>query len=304
MRYSVLFILILSLSLFAQTLYFSPYGDLALTIYDPFVTTKPSHPNEIGSFKALGSNSLLQIVSVQLNQSTDLLVFSKLIGMQLVGMEEEYNGIAKIDDLQVFFRKFSLSVSDTSVRGFQVIFLKYQKGYVMTYYAQEEDYLKYLVPAILSMCSVKTTSNKNMYLSENFGYSLNLAKPFEALETDAGEIGSFVAIDGDKAGYVQIAKEKLPENLEPEQYAQFVEKNSLVRLSDYKELSRGMNMVQGNEFFWRIFEFSSQGTSYRSLQAHIVFEKAAYTLTYMSKTESFEKFILPAIYMIFSFKKI
>lgn len=303
MRYSVLFILILSLSLFAQILYFSPYGDLALTIYDPFVTTQPSHPNEIGSFKVLANNALLQILSVQLNQSTDLLVFAKLIGMQLVGMEEEHNGLVTIGDLEIFFRRFSLTLSGAKIEGFQTIFLRYQKGYVVTYYAPESDYYRYLIPSLLTMCSVKTATAKQLYLNEEYGYALSLVKPFEALKPDKGEIGSFVSIEEDKVGYLQVVQEQLQKAMKPEEYAQFVEKNSLTNLSNYRQLAEGVNLVQGNDLFWRIFEFSSQGISYRSLQIHSIIGEDAYTLTYMSKAESFEKFILPATYMIFSFKK-
>lgn len=105
MKLSVVLLILFALSLFGQTLYFSPNGDLALTIYDPFITVKPTNPNEIGLFKILTSNSLLQILSVNLTQSTDLLTFSKLIGIQLVGAEEGAIGLTQVDNLQLFFQK-------------------------------------------------------------------------------------------------------------------------------------------------------------------------------------------------------
>lgn len=296
-------ITIFSLSLFSQTLYFSPNGDLALTVYDPFIMVKPTNPNEIGLFRVLTSNSILQILSVNLTQSTDLVTFSKLIGIQLVGAEETATGLTKIDDLQIFYRRFSLNISGTKSEAFQIVFIKFQRGYVMTYYSTQEDFHKYLVPALLSMSSVKTASIKQEYLNEEFRYSVNLIEPFEAIKPTQGEIGSFIALQDDKAGYIQIVREELTKKMGTQEYAKSVEKNSLVNLSDYKEFSNGKNLVQGEEFYWRIFQFSSKGTLYKCLQSHVLLDNDAFTLTYMTKLEDFDQFILPAIYTVFSFKQ-
>jgi len=303
MKLSVVLWILFALSLFGQTLYFSPNGDLALTIYDPFITVKPTNPNEIGLFKILTSNSLLQILSVNLTQSTDLLTFSKLIGIQLVGAEEGAIGLTQVDNLQLFFRRFSLDLSGTKSEAFQVIFVRFQKGYVMTYYSTEEDFHRYLVSALLSMSSVKTASIQQEYLNEQYEYSVSLVKPFEVIQPTEGEIGSFIALQDTKAGYIQVVKEELSRKLSAQEYAKLVEKNSLVNLSEYKELSNGKNLVQGNEFHWRIFQFSSKGFSYRCLQAYVLLDNIAYTLTYMAKTQEFDQFIFPAIYTVFSFKK-
>lgn len=303
MRLLVVLVVIFSLSLFAQTLYFSPNGDLALTVYDPFITVKPTNPNEIGVFKVLTSNSILQILSVSLPQSTDLITFSKLIGMQLVAAEETANGLVKIDELQVFYRKFSLSASNVKSEAFQIVFVKFQRGFVMTYYSTQEDFHKYLVPALLSMSSIKIASIKQEYLNEKFRYSVNLIEPFEAIEPVQDEIGSFIAIEGSKVGYIQIVSEELPKKLNIEEYAKSVEKNSLANLSDYRELSKGKNLVQGEQFYWRIFQFSSNKVPYKCLQAHILLSNSAFTLTYMAKVEDFDQFIFPAVYTIFSFRQ-
>lgn len=303
MRLLVVLMVIFSLSLFAQTLYFSPNGDLALTIYDPFIMVKPTNPNEIGVFKVLTSNSILQILSVNIPQSTDLMTFSKLIGMQLVGAEEIASGLVKIDDLQVFYRRFSLSISDAKSEAFQVIFVKFQRGYILTYYSTQEDFYKYLIPALLSMSSIKTASIKQEYLNEEFRYSVNLIEPFEILQPAQGEIGSFIALEDAKAGYIQIVSEKLSKKLDTQEYAKLVEKNSLVNLSDYRELSNGKNMIQGEEFYWRIFRFSSNKAFYKCLQVHILSNNMAFSLTYMAKTEDFDQFIFAAVCTIFSFRQ-
>ncbi len=296
-------ITIFSLSLFSQTLYFSPNGDLALTVYDPFIMVKPTNPNEIGSFRVLTSNSVLQVLSVNLTQSTDLVTFSKLIGIQLVGAEETAAGLTKIDDLQIFYRRFSLNISGTKSEAFQIIFIKFQRGYVMTYYSTQEDFHKYLVPALLSMSSVKTASIKQEYLNEEFRYSVNLIEPFEVIKPIQGEIGSFIAVQDNKAGYIQIVREELTKKMDTQEYAKSVEKNSLINLSDYKEFSNGKNLVQGEEFYWRIFQFSSKGTFYKCLQSHVLLGNDAFTLTYMAKLEDFDQFILPAVCVVFSFKQ-
>ncbi len=303
MRLLTVLMVLFSLSLFSQILYFSPNGDLALTVYDPFVMVKPVNPNEIGLFKVIASSSVLQILSVNLAQSTDLITFSKLIGMQFVGSEESAAGFVMIDDLNAFFRRFSLNLSGTKSEAFQLIFIRFQKGYVMTYYSTQEDFYRYLVPALLSMGSVKTTFVEQEYLNEEFRYSVNLIKPFQAIKPVQGEIGSFIALEDAKAGYIQIVKEELSRKLDVKEYAQLVKKNSLTNLSDYVELSSGTNLIQANEFYWRIFQFSSKGFSYRCLQTYILLNNTAFTLTYMAKMEDFDQFIFPAVCTIFSFRQ-
>lgn len=173
----------------------------------------------------------------------------------------------------------------------------------MTYYSTEEDFHRYLVPALLSMSSVKTASVQQEYLNEQYKYSVSLVKPFEVIQPTEGEIGSFIALQDTKAGYIQVVKEELSRKLSAQEYAKLVEKNSLVNLSEYKELSNGKNLIQGNEFYWRIFQFSSKGFSYRCLQTYVLLDNIAYTLTYMAKTQEFDQFVFPAIYTVFSFKK-
>lgn len=293
-----LFFAFLVTALFAQTLYISPAMDLALSVYEPFYIVEPMRPGEIGLFKVAGASSTIQIVSFEVAPTVSL--EQVFLATRQALMKERSFGAVRIANLNCLFRWFSIE-TDRTVQSFQLIFLRAGKAYVLSYFAFEEEFHEYLIPALLTACSLKGTVWFN-YVSEKYGYKINVHQPFEPTQSGEGEIGSFVALQDKKAGYIQIVQEKLPRSMKVVEYAEFVEKNTLEKLDGYRSLSSGENLVEGNEFFWRIFTFAQSGTVLKALQAHAVFDNTAITLTYLATEQNFEQFLPAAVATVFSFK--
>lgn len=293
-----LFFAFLATVLFAQTLYISPAMDLALSVYEPFYTVEPMRPGEIGLFRVAGASSTIQIVSFEIAPTVTL--EQVFLATRQDFMKERSFGAMRIANLNCLFRWFSIE-TDIVVQSFQLIFLRAGKAYVLSYFAPEEEFHKYLIPALLTVCSLKGPVWFN-YVSEKYGYRMNVHQPFEPAQSEEGEIGSFVALQDKKAGYIQIVQEKLPRRMKVAEYAEFVEKNTLEKLNGYRSLSSGQNLVEGNEFFWRIFTFAQSGTVLKALQTHTVFDDVAITLTYLATEQSFEQFLPAAVATMFSFK--
>ncbi|WP_448522415.1 hypothetical protein [Pseudothermotoga sp.] len=297
-RLGLLFLLFAA-SIFAQLLYISPAMDLALSVYEPFFISQPQRPGEIGLFRVMNAPSTIQIVSfeVGLNVTLDQLALS----MKQAAMKERSTGRIKIANLDCFFRWFSIETSGRIVQSFQLIFLRLGRAYVSSYFAPEEEFYTYLVPALLTVQSLKGPTWFN-HVDEKHGYKLMLYEPFQPVEVGEGEIGSFAAVDEEKVGYIQIVQEKLPKRMKVDEYANLVQMNTLLKLNQYKLFSSGQNLVQGNDFFWRIFSFVQNEANLKALQVHAVFDEVAITLTYLSSEENFEQFLPAAIGTIFSFK--
>ncbi|MEN3008776.1 hypothetical protein [Pseudothermotoga sp.] len=295
----ILFVLFAT-TIFCQTLYISPAMDLALSVYEPFVIVQTSRPGEIGLFKLPTGASTIQIVSFTVSATTTL--NELIVATKQPAMKERSAGSIKIVGIDCFFRWFSIDISGKSVQSFQLMFLRYNKAYLASYLAPEEEFYRYMIPALLTLCSIKGSTFFN-YVDEKHSYRLVLHEPFSPAKIEQGEIGSFVAVDGEKIGYIQIVQEKLPKRMKVNEYADLVEKNTLSKLKDYRSFSFGRNMVEGNEFFWRIFSFVNEGTTLSALQLHLIVDEFAITLTYLSKIDSFERFLPAAVGTMFSFKK-
>lgn len=297
-RLGLLFLLFTA-SIFAQLLYISPAMDLALSVYEPFFISQPQRPGEIGLFRVMNAASKIQIISFEVgpNVTLDQLVLST----KQAAMKERSTGRIKITNLDCFFRWFSIETSDRIVQSFQLIFLRSGRAYVSSYFAPEEEFYTYLVPALLTVQSLKGPTWFN-HVDEKHGYKLMLYEPFQPAEVEEGEIGSFIALDQAKVGYIQIVQEKLPKRMKVDEYANLVEKNTLSKLNQYKLFSSRKNLVEGNEFFWRIFSFTQNQMNFKALQAHLVVDQVAITLTYLSSEENFEQFLPAAIGTIFSFR--
>lgn len=295
----ILFVLFAT-TIFCQTLYISPAMDLALSVYEPFITIQPSRPGEIGLFKVPTTTSTIQIVSFTVSATTTL--NELIVATKQPTMKERSVGFMKIVGIDCFFRWFSIDISGKSVQSFQLVFLRHNKAYVASYFAPEEEFYRYAIPALLTLCSIKGSTFFN-YVDEKHSYRLVLYEPFTPAKIEQGEIGSFVAVDGEKIGYIQIVQEKLPKRMKVNEYADLVEKNTLSKLKDYRSLSFGQNTVEGNEFFWKVFSFADGGTTLSALQLHLIADEFAVTLTYLSKKDSFERFLPAAVGTMFSFKK-
>lgn len=293
-----LFILLGSCAL-SQMLYISPAMDLALSVYEPFHISEPTRPGEIGLFRVANAASTIQIVSFEVGANVTLEALAVSTKQQT--MNERTTGFVKIANVNCFYRWFSVQVSDKLVQAFQLMFLRFNKAYVMSYFAPEEEFHKYLVPALLTICSLKGQTRFNC-ADEKYGYKMMIYEPFKPAEVGEGEIGAFAAVYGAKVGYVQIVQEKLPRKMKVVEYAQLVEKNTLSKLEQCRILSSGQNLVEGNEFFWRIFSFTSDKAILKALQAHLVLNDLAITLTYLSSEQNFEQFLVPALATIFSFR--
>ena len=296
-RLGLLFLLFAS-SIFAQLLYISPAMDLALSVYEPFFISQPQRPGEIGLFRVMNAASTIQIISFEVgpNVTLDQLVLST----KQAAMKERSTGRIKITNLDCFFRWFSIETSDRIVQSFQLIFLRSGRAYVSSYFAPEEEFYTYLVPALLTVQSLKGPTWFN-HVDEKHGYKLMVYEPFQPVEIEEGEIGSFAAVDEEKVGYIQIVQEKLPKRMKVDEYADLVERNTLLKLNQYKLFASGQNLVQGNDFFWRIFSFVQNETNLKALQVHVVFDEVAITLTYLSSEQGFEQFLPAAVATIFSF---
>jgi hypothetical protein len=299
-RCLVIFYLLFVLSLFSQTLYFSPKGDLALTVYDPFVVMEVTNINEIGLFRIPESSCTLQVLSVQLSKPGDLRDLVELI--KIPSASESSIGLFKLDDLDIFVRKISIITPQISTAGLQVIFTRERRVYIMTYYASEKEFFEHIVPALLTMTSIKTNSLKQRYVNNEYGYSIYLAEPFKIVKTTRGEIGSFLAVKEKRVGYIQITKEQPGRSVNLLEYAELVQQNSLENLAGYNLLASGVNLVEGFDFFWRLFQFDSKGSFYRCLQVYTNYGQFFYTLTYMAEADDFDQFIVPAVRTVFSFK--
>ncbi len=297
-RLGLLFLLFAA-SIFAQLLYISPAMDLALSVYEPFFVSQPQRPGEIGLFRVMNAASTIQIISFEVGPAVTLDQLA--VSTKQAAMKERNTGRIKIANLDCFFRWFSIETSGRIVQSFQLIFLRSAKAYVLTYFAPEEEFYTHLVPALLTVQSLKGPTWFN-HVDEKHGYKLIVYEPFQAAEADEGEIGSFIALDGAKVGYIQIVQEKLSRNMKAEEYADLVEKNTLLKLNQYKLFSSRQNLVEGNEFFWRIFSFTQNQMNFKALQAHLVMDQVAVTLTYLSSEENFEQFLPAAVGTIFSFK--
>jgi hypothetical protein len=297
-RLGLLFLLF-AVNIFAQLLYISPAMDLALSVYEPFFVSQPIRPGEIGLFRVMNAASTIQIISFEVgpNMSLDQLALST----KQAAMNERITGRIKIVNIDCFFRWFSIEASGRIVQSFQLIFLRSGRAYVSSYFAPEEEFYTYLVPALLTVQSLKGPTWFN-HVDEKHGYKLTVYEPFLPSELEEGEIGSFIALDGTKVGYIQIVQEKLPRRMKVDEYADLVEKNTLLKLNQYKLLSSRQNLVEGNEFFWRIFSFTQNQMNFKALQAHLVVDQVAITLTYLSSEENFEQFLPAAVGTIFSFK--
>ncbi len=297
-------IFLMNIFLFGQSIYFSPGLDLVLTVYDPFFEMKPTKPNEIGLFQVPNKTSILQIVSFSMPGFNDSASVGKLIGMQLVGAEELATASFWLGNQDLFYRRFSVSLSEKKSEGAQIVFLRGGKGYVLTYHSSSEEFWQHLIPAMLTMTSLKLGEKPDVYLNTDHNYTVKLMGPFVAVKPSQGEIGAFATVVDDKRGYVQIAKESLPRLMKVSEYSETVEKNTLTKLKNYRSISAGSNYVEGMDFAWRIFEFERQGIQYRCIQAYAVVEKNAHTMSYIAKYSDFEYFLPAAIYMMFSFKPI
>lgn len=299
MRLVQVLLMLFATTVFCQTLYISPAMDLALSVYEPFLVFQPSRPGEIGLFRVPTAASTIQIVSFTVSATTTL--NDIIAATKQPTMKERSVGFIKITGLDCFFRWFSIDVSGKTVQSFQLMFLRNNKAYVVSYFAPEEEFYQYLVPALLTVTSLKGAVFFN-YVDEKYSYRLVLHSPFMPVEVEHGEIGSFAAVDGEKVGYIQIVQEKLPKRMKACEYAEFVEKNTLSKLKNYRSLSFGQNMVEGNEFFWRIFSSTDGGKNISVLQLHLIVDETAITLTYLSTADSFEKFLPAAVASMFSFK--
>ncbi len=299
MRLVQILLVLFATTIFCQTLYISPAMDLALNVYEPFLVFQPSRPGEIGLFKVPTAASTIQIVSFAVSATTTL--NDLVAATRQPSMRERNVGFIKIVGLDCFFRWFSIDVSGKTVQSFQLMFLRSNKAYVASYFAPEEEFYQYLVPALLTITSIKGSVFFN-YVDEKYSYRLILHQPFVPAQLEQGEMGSFVAVDGEKIGYIQIVQEKLPRRMRASEYADFVERNTLLKLRDYRALSFGQNMVEGDEFFWRLFSFTDGEKNLSALQLHLIVDESAITLTYLSTTDSFEKFLPAAVASMFSFK--
>jgi len=296
--FSFVFVLFAA-SIFAQLLYISPAMDLALSVYEPFFISQPARPGEIGLFRVMNKASTIQIMSFEVGP--DVTLEQLALSTKQEAMNERSSGKIKIANLDCFFRWFSIQASDRIVQVFQLIFLRFNKAYVLSYFAPEEEFYTHLVPALLTVQSLKGQTVFN-YVDEKHAYKLMVCEPFTTVQAEEGEIGSFAAVDGAKVGYIQIVQEKLPKRMKVGEYANLVEKNTLLKLSQYRLFASGQNLVQGNDFFWRIFSFVQNEANLKALQVHVVFDEVAITLTYLSNEQSFEQFLPAAVATIFSFR--
>lgn len=294
--------LITSAFLLAQTIYFSPALDLVLTVYSPFFEMRPSRPNEIGLFQVPGKSSTLQVVSISASGFNDLNSFAKLLGAQLIGAEELAVMNFWLGSQEFFYRRFSISSQKSE--GIQMIFLRSGKGYILTYYSSFEEFWQHLVPALLTMTSLRISEKPQVYLNTDHNYTVKLMGPFVAVTPARGEIGAFATHVEGKRGYVQIVKENLPRKISLEEYSNLVERNTLMKLAGYKLFSTGVNYVEGIDYAWRIFEFERTNEKYRCIQAYTIVETVAYTITYIAKEQDFDFFLPAAVYIAFSFKPI
>ncbi|MBC7122380.1 MAG: hypothetical protein H5T94_03960 [Pseudothermotoga sp.] len=286
-------------SIFAQLLYISPAMDLALSVYEPFFISQPARPGEIGLFRVMNASAVIQIISFEVAPAVTLDQLA--VSTKQAAMNERSSGMIKIANLDCFFRWFSIETSGRIVQSFQLIFLRLGRAYVSSYFAPEEEFYTYLVPALLTVQSLKGATWFN-HVDERHGYKLMVYEPFKPAEVEEGEIGSFIALDEGKVGYIQIVQEKLPRPMKVNEYADLVERNTLSKLNQYKLFSSRQNLVEGNEFFWRIFSFAQNQMNLKALQAHLVTDQVAITLTYLSSEENFEQFLPAAVGTIFSFK--
>ncbi len=302
MKVFVIVLLAINLCLVGQTIYFSPGLDLVLTVYDPFFEMKPTRPNEIGLFQVPGKSATLQVVSLPMPNFNDLAAFGNLVGAQLIGARELATMNLWLGSQDFFYRRFTVALSEQKSEGAQLIFLRGGKGYVITYHANAEEFWQYLMPAMLTMTSLKLSDKPEVYLSAEYNYTVKLMGPFAAVKPVQGEIGAFASVVDQKRGYVQIVKENLPRRMKVTEYAQIVEKNTLSKLTNYELFASGSNYVEGLDFSWRIFSFERTGTKYRCVQANTLWENTAYTVMYLARDEDFDYFLPAAIYVMFSFK--
>lgn len=259
---------------------------------------------KVAVFKAPQSRAIIQIASFKAPKNLTLEDFVQIAAPSGDNIENKASFFFDYNSMKLHYRRFTMNSDNTRLEFLQLYCLSDTTGYILSYFAPEEEFFKYMVTAYLSFASLKTgeTREHQETLQSEKGYSINIVSPFKAASHES-ESSSFVAYYGQNhLGYIQILTETLKQDISVQQYAALMEKNGLKQLNGYNCREQGRLILKGQEYSWRIFHFNSTGSTYSCLQVYCVFGKHGYVVSYLAKVEDFDLFDFPAVLMLFSFK--
>jgi len=304
LKHAVLAFCLFCVSIFCQSVFFSPSGDLVLTIFDPFTKYTEMNDQEVTVFKAPRSRAIIQIASFETPKNLTLEDFVQIAAPSGENIENKASFFFDYNSMKLHYRRFTMKSDNSRLEFLQLYCLSDSAGYILSYFAPEEEFFKYMVTAYLSFASLKkgeTREHQETLRSEK-GYSIDIVSPFKVTSHES-ESPSFVAHYGQNhLGYIQILDEALNKDISVQQYAALMEKNGLKQLNGYACHEQGGLILKGHEYSWRFFHFNSAGDTYSCLQAYSVFGKHGYVVSYLARVEDFDLFDFPAVLMLFSFK--